>query len=74
MAKKTKQPQPDVAVANHGSVCMISALTDAAKEWVNENVHLEDWQMFGAGVTFACEPRYVDNLIDGMQGAGLVVA
>jgi hypothetical protein len=66
--------EPDVSINNHGSVCMVSALTDAAKDWVNEHVHLEDWQMWGAGVTFACEPRYVDNLIDGMVNDGLLVS
>ncbi len=66
--------EPDVSVANHGSVCVVSALTDAAKAWVEEHVQLESWQMWGAGVTFACEPRYLDNLLDGMTGDGLVVA
>lgn len=76
MAKKTKveQVQPDVSVANHGSICMISALTDAAKDWVDEHVPLEDWQMWGAGVTFSCEPRCVQNLIDGMMNDGLLVS
>ncbi len=64
--------KPDVSVANHGSICMIQPLTQAAKDWVEENVPLESWQFMGTA--FSCEPRYVDNLVEGMRGDGLVVA
>ncbi len=74
MAKKAKvqAAQPDVTVANHGSIFMIYPLTQAAKEWVDENVPLEDYQWLGP--SFACEHRYVDNLLEGMMNDGLVVA
>jgi hypothetical protein len=64
--------EPDVSVANHGSIFMIQPITQAAKEWVDENVPLEDYQWLGS--SFSCEHRYVEDLVAGMQGDGLVVA
>ena len=29
---------PDFSVANHGSILILHALTDAAREWVDENI------------------------------------
>lgn len=63
--------QPDVVVENHGSVCMVTPMSPAAHEWVDENVQLDSWQWLGA--SFACEPRYVSSLIDGMVDDGLTV-
>ena len=62
---------PDVFVENHGSVCMVTPMSPAACAWVDENVSLESWQWLGA--SFACEPRYVTTLIDGMQEDGLTI-
>jgi hypothetical protein len=50
---------------------MVTPMSPAAREWVDENVPLESWQWLGAG--FACEPRYVTTLIDGMQEDGLTI-
>jgi hypothetical protein len=61
----------DVIVENHGSVCMLTPMSPAAREWVDENVPLESWQWLGA--SFACEPRYLTTLIDGMQEDGLTI-
>jgi hypothetical protein len=68
---RTKRVKTDVRIVAHGSVTMIHPLTKAALAWVRENVALESWAWFGGG--FACEPRYVDDLIDGMAEEGLVV-
>lgn len=62
---------PDVIVENHGSVCMVTPMSPAARTWVDENVQLEGWQWLGA--SFACEPRYVPSLTDGMQEDGLTI-
>ncbi len=63
----------DVSISHHGSICLVSALSDSAKAWVDEHVYLEDWQFIGAGLTFACEPRYVGDLVAGMESDGLLV-
>lgn len=67
----TTTDAPDVQIENCGSVRMVTPMTCAAREWVNENVGLESWQWLGG--SFACEPRYVQDLIDGMEEAGLGV-
>lgn len=64
--------RPDVEFLNHGSVCMVVPLTDAAKDWVEENLALESWQWLGGG--FACEPRYAGDLAEGMSSDGLIVS
>lgn len=62
----------DVDVAGHGSVFVFGLKTDAAREWVNENVALEDWQWFGQS-RFAVDHRYAAPLAHAMREAGLVV-
>jgi hypothetical protein len=62
----------DVRIENHGSVLLFTPCTPPAQEWVNENVQLEGWQWLGNG--FAVDPRYADQLIAGMEEAGLVVS
>lgn len=63
--------QADVLVENHGSVCMVTPMSPTARKWVDENVQPESWQWLGA--SFACEPRYLPSLIDGMQDEGLMI-
>jgi hypothetical protein len=50
---------------------MFTPMTPAAREWVGENVEVEPWQYMGASI--ACEPRFLDNLVEGMVEAGLVI-
>ena len=61
----------DVRTRDEGSIILITPISPEAKAWVSENVQLEGWQWFGN--SFSCEPRYVDDLIAGMQDAGLEV-
>jgi len=63
---------PDVQIAYCGSVAMVTPRTPEATQWIDENVPLESWQWIG-GCSWACEPRYVDQLIEGMQQDGLKV-
>ena len=61
----------DVLIENHGSVAMFTPMTPDAHRWVEEHVEIEPWQRLGCSV--ACEPRYLDHLIEGMQEDGLIV-
>jgi len=62
----------DVLIENHGgSLALFTPMTPAAHQWVEGNVDVEPWQRMGASI--ACEPRYLDNIIQGMQDDGLVV-
>ena len=71
MKRSPVAPPSDVEVENHGSIVLVRPLTPAAKDWIAEHVAGETTYWAGA---VACEPRYVDDLIDGMMGDGLVVA
>ena len=61
----------DVLVENHGSIALVTPMTSEANDWVDEHVHLESWQWIGG--SFACEPRCVGDLVEGMQESGLFV-
>lgn len=62
---------PDFTVNNHGSVLILNALTDAAREWVEHYIAADalTWGRFGTVV----EPRYIGDIVDGIRAAGLEV-
>jgi hypothetical protein len=59
----------DYYVENSGSIVTITPQSDAAKEWIDENVHTESWQWLGRAL--GVEARYAGDLLYGMQEAGL---
>jgi hypothetical protein len=61
----------DVLIENHGSVALFTAMTPDANQWVEEHVQVEPWQQIGCSI--ACEPRYLEQIIVGMQESGLIV-
>jgi hypothetical protein len=63
-------PNPDIAVANHGSVIGFAPRTDAGETWLADNLP-DDTQCLG-NVRY-CEPRYAQDIIDGAAGDGLTV-
>jgi len=63
--------QTDVQIENSGNILLVTPLTPAARQWVEENVSIESWQWQGGSV--AVEPRCLDNLVAGMKKAGLKV-
>lgn len=62
--------QPDVLVANEGTIFLFNPLTAPAIEWINQNVQ-PDAQWFGT--TLVCEHRYAWGLADGMAKDGLIL-
>lgn len=60
----------DVLIADHGSVMIVTPMTDMAREWVEDNVVTDQW--WGRG--FAVEPRFMMDLAAGMEDAGLNIA
>lgn len=60
----------DIHVENNGSLWLIRPLTDAGREWIDENVS-DDSQWIGGAL--AVEPRYVQALVEGMQLDGLEI-
>jgi len=60
---------PDVSIENHGSIMLFRLLTPAAIDFVDVNV--TESESFGNAI--AVEPRYAQDLAQGMIDAGLVV-
>lgn len=61
----------DIEVQNHGSIVSLTPLTDAGRDWIDENVASEDWQWMGGSLNI--EPRYAGELLYGAQEAGLAM-
>lgn len=61
----------DVQVENHGTIFTFALLTEAAREWVAENVGDESAQFFGGAL--AVEHRFAADLAEGMIVDGLAV-
>lgn len=61
----------DFLVQNHGSICILQALTEAAKDWVNEHLP-EDAQTWGTNGTMV-EPRYLQPILAGIEADGLSI-
>ncbi|MFA5900269.1 MAG: hypothetical protein WC829_14285 [Hyphomicrobium sp.] len=61
---------PDFRFADHGSVTLLTPVTDAALDWVAENLSIDrtNW-----GPAIVIEPRYAVDILDGLQGDGLTV-
>lgn len=61
---------PDFVFVSHGSVILLTPMSQAGKDWVTENLP-EDCQRFGRGI--AIEPRYWEAIYIGIQDEGLTV-
>lgn len=61
----------DVVVSNQGTIIQFRPVTDAGREWIDENVQSEGWQWLGAWLSV--DWRFAAPLIEGMQNAGLNV-
>ena len=73
--REALRPKPtgttfDVLVRNEGSIFMVNPMTPAAKEWISEHIP-DDAQYFGRALIV--EHRYIDDIIEGMRGDGLMV-
>jgi hypothetical protein len=61
----------DIRISNQGSIFMVYPLSDAGTEWLDEHIG-EESTWFGGGL--AVEHRYIEDLVEGMQGDGLTVS
>ena len=60
----------DFLFANHGSVTVLTPLTEAAQEWVDNNLP-DDALTFGRGIVI--EPRHAGPILEGVVEDGLTV-
>ena len=64
-------PRADFRVTYHGTITILTPLSDACREWVEANVEIEEWQRFGPSI--AIEPLYVEQLAEAMIEEGLAM-
>lgn len=62
----------DASFENHGSVVIVRPLSQAAKDWLAEYVDQDGFQPYRDAVVV--EPRFVDDLLTGMQKDGLHIS
>lgn len=60
----------DFTIENCASVILLRPLTPAAKQWLTDHMP-DDAQYFGDAV--AIEPRYLEDVVDGLTNDGLTV-
>lgn len=53
------------------SVVMLRPLTPGAEVWMRRNLGAERWQWMGGAL--ACDNRYVADIVDAMQAAGIEI-
>lgn len=66
-----RRKKTDVEIVNSGGIYMFELLTEAARQWVKDNVSVESWQWLGGA--FAVDHGYALDLAQGMLDAGLRV-
>lgn len=62
--------KPDFFIVDHGSVVLLTASTERAREWVDERLP-EDRTSWGSATVV--EPRYIVDIVDGICAEGLRV-
>ena len=60
----------DFSLYDSGSILLLTPMSDEAKDWVKEHLP-EDIRTFGRG--FAVEPRYMNDIMDGLTSEGLTI-
>lgn len=63
----------DFTVDNHGSIFLLFAHTEAAQEWLDDNLMPDDVTTWGVNGT-VIEHRYISALVEGILNDGLTVS
>jgi hypothetical protein len=61
----------DAEISNHGSIVILTPLTEPARAWISENLP-GDVMRWAGGIVI--EPRYIGPIVDGMIADGLEVS
>jgi len=64
---------PDFLVENHGSIFLLKPLTPAATAWVEEHIGQDNGYQ-GLWPSVIIEPRYIADIVAGIQNDGLAVS
>ena len=70
-AASGSSPTPDFLCENHGSIFLLRPLTAKAKSWVEEHIGDNGYQPYYP--TVVVEPRYIADIVTGIQNDGLAV-
>jgi hypothetical protein len=62
----------DIDVRNEGSIFILKGVSDAGRDWIEENCSEGDYNPFGHGARLV-EHRYIAGIVNGAREAGLVV-
>ena len=73
-SKSRTQLRPDFSFASHTSICVLTPLTPAGRNWFNEHLPVDnsETQFWAGGIVV--EPRYVPDTLEGIRNDGLVVS
>lgn len=71
MAQQPSAAAADFRVDDHGSILVLTALTDEAREWADE--HLPADRMAWGRCGTVVEPRYIGDIVEGIEADGLTV-
>ena len=67
------QIPPDFLIENHGTIFLLKPQTDSAISWVEQHIGQDNgYQPYYP--TTVVEPRYIADIVGGIQNDGLAVA
>ncbi len=62
----------DFLIADHGSIILITPVSEAARQWLDENVVSEPWQWLDGAL--CAEHRFAGDLVDEIAAAGFEIS
>ena len=63
---------PDFLIADHGSIVWLAPVTDAARQWLEDNATYEPWQWQGGALSI--DHRAAQDLIAAIKAAGFDIS
>ena len=70
---KSLKTEFDFKLENHGSLFLLRPLNPVARNWMSENLPVDEPETQFWGDAIVIEPRYVAPIVDGIVGDGLVL-
>jgi len=71
--QKSSRTELDFKLENHSSLFVLRPLNSAAKDWMGEQLRMDNPETQFWGDAIVIEPRYVAPIVDGISGDGLVL-
>jgi hypothetical protein len=71
--QKPSRTELDFKLENHGSLFLLRPLNHVARNWMSENLPVDEPETQFWGDAIVIEPRYVAPIVEGIIGDGLVL-